>query len=99
MSFFTRQLAFSCAWAEYYLQQNKLDGAAHEQTIVCRQLLAGHVVGSQQMKRKEKNESNVNGIYYLTQYWYTWDPVNPVSNGPQKSGCIDRVALLKGKTD
>ena len=31
-----------------------LDGIAHEQTIICRQLFAGHVVGSRPVKR-EKN--------------------------------------------
>ena len=30
-----------------------LDGIAHEQTIICRQLFAGHVVGSRPMKRKK----------------------------------------------
>ena len=33
--------------------QTQLDGIAHEQTIICRQLVAGHVVGSQPMKRKK----------------------------------------------
>ena len=33
--------------------QTLLDGIAHEQTIICRQLFAGHVVGSQPMKRKK----------------------------------------------
>ena len=36
------------ACAEYYL-----DGIAHEHTIICRQLFAGHVVGSRPMKRKK----------------------------------------------
>ena len=30
----------------------ELDDIAHEQTITCRQLFAGHVVGSRPMKRK-----------------------------------------------
>ena len=30
-----------------------LDGIAHEQSIICRQLFAGHVVGFWPMKRKE----------------------------------------------
>ena len=34
--------------------QTQLDGIAREQTIICRQLFAGHVVGSRPMKR-EKN--------------------------------------------
>ena len=33
--------------------QTQLDGIAHEQTIICRQLFAGHVVGSRSMKRKK----------------------------------------------
>ena len=34
--------------------QTQLDGIGHEQPIICRQLFAGHVAGSQPMKR-EKN--------------------------------------------
>ena len=33
--------------------QTQLDGIAHEQTIICRQLFAGHVVGSRPLKRKK----------------------------------------------
>ena len=33
--------------------QTQLDGIAHEQTIICRQLFAAHVVGSRPMKRKK----------------------------------------------
>ena len=33
--------------------QTQLDGIAHEQTITCRQLFAGHVVGSRPMKREK----------------------------------------------
>ena len=33
--------------------QTQLDGIAHELTIICRQLFAGHVVGSRPMKRKK----------------------------------------------
>ena len=40
--------------------QPKLDGFAHEQTIICRQLVAGHVVGSWPMKRKKHCASNDN---------------------------------------
>ena len=36
--------------------QTQLDGIAHEQTIICRQLFAGHVVNSPPMKRMKKNE-------------------------------------------
>ena len=34
--------------------QTLLDDIAHEQTIICRQLFACHVVGSRPMKRKTK---------------------------------------------
>jgi len=33
--------------------QTLLDGIAHKQTIICRQLFAGHVVGSRPMKREK----------------------------------------------
>ena len=33
--------------------QAQLDCIAHEQTIICRQLFAGHVVGSRTTKRKK----------------------------------------------
>ena len=33
--------------------QTLLDSIAHEQTINCRQLFAGHLVGSEPMKRKK----------------------------------------------
>ena len=33
--------------------QTQLDGITHEQTIICRQLFAGHVMGSWPMKRKK----------------------------------------------
>ena len=31
--------------------QTRLDGITHEQTIICRQLFAGHMVGSRPMKK------------------------------------------------
>ena len=33
--------------------QKKMNDIAHEHTIICRQLFAGHVVGSRPMKRKK----------------------------------------------
>ena len=53
--------SFIYAWAEYYfsqtlsqtLSQTQLDDIAHEQTIICRQLFAGHMVGSRPMKKKK----------------------------------------------
>ena len=35
------------------LNRKKLNDIAHEHTIICRQLFAGHVVGSRPMKRKK----------------------------------------------
>ena len=31
----------------------ELNDIAHEQTIICRQLIAGHMVGSEPMRRKK----------------------------------------------
>ena len=39
------------------------DSIVHEQTIICRQLFEGHVVGSWCMKKKEKNTANKNVKY------------------------------------
>ena len=36
--------------------ETKIEDIAHEQTIICRQLFAGHVVGSRPMKRKKIEE-------------------------------------------
>ena len=43
---FTREQNIICS-------QTLLDGIAHEQTIICRQFFAGHVVGSRPIKRKK----------------------------------------------
>ena len=55
--------------------QTQLDGIAHEQTIMFRQLFAGHVMGSRPMKRKEKFASNGN------QQYSTENTVEPLFNG------------------
>ena len=36
-----------------FAAKTDLDGITHEQTIICRQLFAGHVVGSQPIKIEE----------------------------------------------
>ena len=55
--------------------QTQLDDIAHEQTITCRQLFAGHVVGSPPMKRKN-NLLHMIIIYLtskqLTPSWFEW---------------------------
>ena len=40
-----------------------LNGTSHEQTIICRQLFAGDVVGSRPMERKKNNVLNDNITY------------------------------------
>ena len=45
--------------------KTRLDGTTHEQTIICRQLFSGHVVGSRPMKRR-KNASNDKYTYLQT---------------------------------
>ena len=40
--------------------KTRLDGTTHEQTIICKQLFVGHVVGSRTMERQDKNASNDN---------------------------------------
>ena len=42
--------------------QKKLDDSAHEQTIICRHLFAGHVVSSQPMKRKKNLQQMIINI-------------------------------------
>ena len=43
--------------------ETKLDDIEHEQTVICRQSFAGHMVGSQPMKRKKKFALNGNFSY------------------------------------
>ena len=45
--------------------QTQLDGIAHEQTIICRQLFAGHVVGSRPTKKKKKLHRMITGITFI----------------------------------
>ena len=58
---------FIYAWAENYLQRNKsetqLDNIAHEQTIICRQLFAGHVLV---IEKEEKLFATNDMFYYLS---------------------------------
>ena len=52
-------------------QVTLLDSIAHEQTIICRQLFAGHVVGSQPMKRK-KNLLQMRVLFMLSRLDQPW---------------------------
>ena len=44
--------------------QKQLNGFAHEHTIICRQLFAGHVVHFRPMKRKEHYFASNDNITY-----------------------------------
>ena len=48
-----------------FCSQTLLDGIAHEKTIICRQLFAGHVVGSRPMKRKKSLLRMIIVIFYI----------------------------------
>ena len=59
--------------------QAQLDDIAHEQTITCRQLFAGHVVGSRPMK--EKFATNGNDSYGRVNFY---KQVNSMTLSPKK---------------
>ena len=47
--------------------KTRLDVTTHEQAIICRQLFAGHVVGSRPMEKKEKIHRMIIGGFHVTQ--------------------------------
>ena len=51
----------------------KLNDIAHEQTIICRQLFAGHVVGSRPMKRKKHLHRMINIYVFLEVERFSYD--------------------------
>jgi len=57
-SIFTRERGYNCAWVESRILFAHLDGTAHDQSTICRQLSAGHVVGSRPMKKKDASNDN-----------------------------------------
>ena len=61
--------------------QAQLDDIAHEQTITCRQLFAGHVVGFRSMKRKKKFATNSNDSYGRVNFY---KQVNSMTLSPEK---------------
>ena len=52
---------FIYAWAGLICSQKQLNDIAHEHTIICRQLSAGHLVGSRPMKRKKHLHRMIKG--------------------------------------
>ena len=61
--------------------QAQLDDIAHEQTITCRQLFAGHVVGFRSMKRKKNFATNSNDSYGRVNFY---KQVNSMTLSPEK---------------
>ena len=61
--------------------QAQLDDIAHEQTIICTQIFAGHLVGSRPMKRKKKIASNHNDSYERVNFY---KQVNSMTLSPEK---------------
>ena len=51
--------------------KTRLDGTTHEQTIICRQLFAGHVVGSRPMERETKMHRMIISDVRLTQLTFS----------------------------
>ena len=45
--------------------QTKLDDIAQEQTIICRQLFAGHLVGSRPLKKKKNIQCMIMVLIFL----------------------------------
>ena len=62
--------------------QAQLDDIAHEQTIICRQFFAGHVVGSRPMKRKKNLHRK---ILTITERVNFYKQVNSVDTEPRKT--------------
>ena len=56
---FTHGQNIICSQAQ---SQTQFDDIAHEQTIICRQLSAGHVAGFRPMKRKKNLHRIINRI-------------------------------------
>ena len=71
------------------LAKKRVKEIAHEHTIICKQLFAGHVVGSRPMKRKKHLHRmiilvilNMRGVSYLNNTpHFLW--VYPRSNNPR----------------
>ena len=55
------------------------------------------VVAKQEFLRKHTFGLNVSytGMLNSVMFFIQWKPVNSVTNGPQKYGCINGVAILK----
>ena len=85
-AFFTHEQNIICS-------QTLLDGIVYEQTIICRQLFAGHVVGSRPMKRK-KNLLRMMIRFHFHKSWYS----QHVKHSLILSLRIEKVAKMCVKT-
>ena len=72
--------------------QKQLNDIAHEHTIICRQLFAGHVVGSRPMKRKKHLYRMIKPIVVVVVVLYVRIGEIIVSNTLQ---AIDAFSLLR----
>ena len=63
-----------------FCSQTQLDDIAHEQTIICRQLLAGYSVGSRPMKRKKNLHRMMNTILITFSNMCLLFPLNQISS-------------------
>ena len=55
--------------------QTKLNDIAHKQTVICRQLFAGHVVGSRPMKRKKNLYRMIIRVIFAEHHLSSYSPV------------------------
>ena len=70
--------------------QKQLNDIAHEHTIICRQLFAGHVVGSQPMKRKKHlHQMMINFIIFVLSLFF----VCLFANQQENKGQINQTLL------
>ena len=60
LPFFPRERGSIAYEQNIICSKTRLDGTTHEQTIICRQLFAGHVGGSRPMERKTKMHRMIN---------------------------------------
>ena len=74
--------------------QTQLDSIVHEQTIICRQLFAGHVVGSQPMKRKNNLLQMITTFNSHKYRIYIVLPATTLASNPQIPWCGLRILWL-----
>ena len=77
-----------------FAAKTDLDGITHEQTVICRQLFAGHVVDSQPMKMGGKIHGMINSISFNCRRTYLF--LRGKSHSQDRiSGCSSHSTLHK----